>query len=236
MGTAFDLLLVAIILATVLINYFRGIFKMLKPFKFLAAFLIAIEYKSSVFVRAIIGKFINFDTFRVQLRDRLDSMWGEKLESTVSSGEAVDSGAFNWLANKITNITDHISEAVTSGVQDVTATVLDKAAAAAESFFVQLIGFIIVFIVAFLGITLIYVILTFVLKHGILKHINRILGGVAGLVFGFVIAWIAAILIVDVVPMLISVEPESASNGFFGIVKWFHNESALSSLFGVTKI
>ncbi len=235
MGTAFDLLIVAVILACVLINYFRGIFKMLKPFKFIAAFLIALELKGSDFVRSIIGKFLDFEGFRLRIRETLDSKWGEKLDSTVSSGEPVE-GAFGWLANKITNITEHFSEAVESGVHDVTSTVLDKAAAAAESFFVQLIGFVLVFIVAFLVISLVYMILTFILDHGIFKLVNRILGGIAGIVFGFIFAWIASLIIVNIVPVMTGSDPDTISNGFFGIVKWFYNDSALSGLFGVTKI
>ncbi len=234
MGTAFDLLLVAIILATVLINYFRGMFKLLKPFKFLAAFLIALEFKGSLWVRMIIGKFMDFDGFRLQLRERFDAMWGEDLDNAVSSGESINI-SFSGITDRITNITEHFSEAITSGVQDVTSTVLDKAASAAESFFVNLIGFIIVFIVAFLGLTLIYALLKFIFNHGILKHVNRLLGGIAGVAFGFIIAWIVALLLVNIVPMLTSIEPDSVSNGFFGIVDWFCNKSALSRLFGVAK-
>ncbi len=235
MGTVFDLLLIATMIIFVLVNYFRGIFKMLKSFKFLAAFLIALEYKESPGIKVFISKFINFDEFRLHLRQRLDSMWGETLDQVASepaSGRSFD-GIFGGIANKITNITEYCQKALADGAEDFTATVLDQATLAAESFFIQLVGFIVVFCLAFLSISIICLILTFILNHGILKHINRILGAIAGLVFGFVVAWIASILIVNFAPMLLSGDPDSITNGFFGVVRWFYNDCALSKIFGV---
>ncbi len=234
MGTGFDLLLIAVILLTVTVNYFRGIFKMLKSFKFMAAVWIALEYKASATVRAIIGHFMDFGSFRSFLRERLDAMWGESLKSEAppSSGD----GMFSGIADLITNVTDYYNQAISGGAHDVAESVLDNAAAAAEGFFVQLIGFIIVFIFAFIVLTVISVILTAILNHGILKHINRILGGIAGLAFGFIFAWIITLLIVNVLPMISSVTAEGALSGFFGVVKWFYNSFAFSRLFGITPI
>ncbi len=235
MGTAFDLLLVAVIVASVLINYYQGAFKLIKPFKLITALLIAAEFKGSQAVRALIGRFMNFENFRLQLRERLDSMWSERLNSATETGGAVE-GNFGWIANKITNISEFFSEAVAEGAHDVTAAALDKASYVAESFFVQLIGFVIIFAVTFLLLTLAYMIISCILKHGILKHINRILGGVAGVMFGFAIAWLVAILLVNIAPMLTSADADSVTGGFFGLVKWFYNDCAFSRLFGITKI
>ncbi len=223
-------MLVAVILVTVIINYYRGIFKMLKSFKLMAAFWIALEFKSAATVRAIIGRFIDFESFRAFLRERLDTMLGDTLDGTAPP--ELSGGVFDI----ITNITDFYNEAIAGGVQDVATTVLDKAATAAESFFVQLIGFVIVFIFAFIILSLLSVIITAILNHGILKHIDRILGGVAGLIFGFVFAWMLSILLVNVLPLISSVDTSSAIDGFFGVVKWFHNDFAFSRLFGVTPI
>ncbi len=231
LGTGFDILLIAVILVTVIVYFNRGIFKMIKSFKLMAAFWIALEYKSSQFVRYVIGKFISFEGFRSYLRGRLDAMFGDTLSGasqSESSGEL-----FGGLADMITNISEYYNAAITNGVHDVAETVLDQASAFAEGFFTQAIGFILVFIVVFIALTVICAVLSSILKRGILRRIDKILGGLAGLAFGFVFAWVISLLLVNFLPIITDLSVNSVTGGFLGVVRWFHDSFAFSRLFGI---
>ncbi len=240
MGTVFDLILIATVLGIIAYNYYRGLFRMIKSFKFLTAFLLGLQLRSAPEVKTLIGRFMNFDKFRVTLRERLDAMWGDKLmaaaNADVASEEERFEGVFGFLSNKLTSITEYCREAFASGAEDFTNNVLTYATDVIESFILQLIGFVIVFAAAFIVLTLLCWVLTFIFDHGIFKLVNRLLGAVAGLIFGLCFAWVLSLVFVNIAPLVFSVEAEAVTNGAIGVVRWFHNDFILSELFGLSKI
>ena len=240
MGNLFDIILVLIVVATVLINYRRGMLKILKPFKFISSVVIAMNFKMSSLVQKIVGNFISTEQFKATVNERVNAMWGDKINSAAGA-EIVNeherfAGIFGPFNSLFGDIQSYCQTAFMEGTENLVEQVSSYATNAIIVFLQNAIGFVLVFLACMILLSVAMFVLQLLFSKGILKILNQILGGIAGLLFGFVIAWIASILIVNFGPIMMKSDVGTITGGFLGIVKWFHDSFILSQLFGIVPI
>ncbi len=240
MGTLFDIILVLTVLITVFINFKLGIIRLLKPFRVMAAFILAWQLKATDFMRGIVSKFVDPVSLKEHIRTQVDSQWGDKI--TEAAGATVESeatrfdGVFGAFGKMFGDVVTYCRTAFEQGTQDLTSKVVDYASDVAVEFFVSAIGFIIAFLMLSLLFWLGCTVLNWVFSRGLLGLINRSLGGLVGLFFGLLIAWIASLILVNFVSLLITGGMAEVTGGFLHVVKWFHNDFLLSKIFGITPV
>lgn len=240
MGSLFDILLILTVLITVIITYRLGFIRLLKPYRIIAAFLIAWKAKSSNFMRGIVSKIVDPADLKAHIKEQVDYQWGDKL--TEAAGATVESeatrfdGVFGAFGRIFDEVVTYCRTTFEQGVQNFTETVVDFASNIAVEFFVSAIGFLIAFGFLSLAFLLGSVLLNWIFSRGVLGVINRSIGGLCGLFFGMLIAWIAALLIVHFGSLLVTGGMEETVGGFLHTVKWFHNNFILSKIFGVTPV
>ncbi len=240
MGTLFDLLLIAVVLLTVVINFRRGMLKMLKPFRFIASIVLALKFRMHEAVQNIIGKFINMDGFRERINEQVSAMWGDKISDAAAAEVANEydrfSGIFGPFESLLGNIKNYCQVTFAEGAENFTEKVVNYATDAVLGFFANVLGFLLVFFVSLLLLYICTLILQLIFSRGLLKAVNSTVGGIIGLFFGLIIAWILSLIIVNFGPMIISGDPGAVTNGALGIVRWFYNDFILSTLFGITPV
>ena len=232
-GLIIDLVLIIIIISIFLLNYFKGITAFLKPFRIFLAFTLAWSYKASDTVKAVIGRFIDFDTFKARLIERIENVWGEKIVEA-SNGEVANElerfdGIFGIFGDLFGNLKEYCIEQFRNGTEDLLKDVTEFASEYAIKLTINVIGFVSLLIIFSIAFKIIHVIIDAIFKRGILGSINRILGGVVGIFFGLIIAWLASLVIVSVAPMIAPEDPEAIFGGI-GLLKWFYNDFILSLL------
>lgn len=240
MGNLFDILLILTVLITVIITYRLGFIRLLKPYRVIAAFIIAWRAKSSEFMRGIVTRIVDPADLKEHIKAQVDYQWSDKISdaagATVESEATRFDGVFGAFGRIFDDVVAYCRTTFEKGVQDFTDKVVDFAANIAVEFFVSAIGFLIAFIFLSLAFLLGSVILNWIFSRGVLGVINRSIGGICGLFFGMLIAWIASLLIVHFGSLLVTGGIEETVGGFLRTVKWFHNNFILSKIFGVQPI
>ncbi len=240
MGSLFDILLILTVLITVFITFRLGFIRLLKPYRFIAAFIIAWKAKTSNFMRGIVSKIVEPVSLKEHIKAQVDYQWGDKI--TEAAGATVESeatrfdGVFGAFGKIFDEVVTYCRTAFEQGVQDLTSSVVDFASGVAVEFFVSAIGFLIAFGFLSFAFWLGSILLNWIFSRGVLGVINRSLGGIVGLFFGLLIAWIASLIIVHFGSLLVTGGMEETVSGFLHVVKWFHNNFILSKIFGVTPV
>lgn len=240
MGTLLDLVLILVVFLAVFINFKRGMLKMLKPFRFIASIMIALKFRMHEAVQNVIGKFINMEGFKAHINERVSALWGEKITDAAASDVANEydrfSGIFGPFESLFGDVKNFCQVTFAEGAENFTEKVIGYASDAVLGFFTGVLGFLLVFCVSMLVLYLCTLILQLIFSRGLLKAVNSTVGGIIGLFFGLIIAWVLALVIVNFGPMFTSGDPGAVSNGSLGIVRWFYNDFILSTLFGITPI
>ncbi|MBQ9691652.1 MAG: hypothetical protein IJV70_00675, partial [Clostridia bacterium] len=102
------------------------------------------------------------------------------------------------------------------------------------NFVSALLGFIILYALVSVGFILVIKLLDRLFKKGLFGLVNKLTGAIVGVGFGFVFAWLIALLFVNVLPMFFPIEKELILSGSIGIVEWFCTKFMFSALFGIT--
>ena len=85
MGNLFDAILILSLAAITVICYKLGFVKLLRPFRKIAALVLAWCLKGTAIIQGTIGKIIKTDKFKVFLTERVDALWGEKIENALTA-------------------------------------------------------------------------------------------------------------------------------------------------------
>ena len=223
----------------------------MKPFRKIAAFLIAWNFKSSSFVTKITDKILRADAFKNGVSKWVENSWGEKINSAtealdVSSAERYE-GTFGIVGEVFKNIKEYCyslyenmflggsgSDGMTmqEKIEAFTEEVITYVSEGVLKFISSLLGFIIIYILVSLGFWLMIKLLDKMFKKGFFGFVNRVTGGIVGIGIGFLVAWVLAILFVNVLPIVLPIEKELVLSGQLGVVKWFYTSFLLSAFFG----
>ena len=214
MGNIFDIILLLVTVVTVSVCFAVGFFRLLKPFWKIAAFLLAWSLKGTVIVTETVGKLIDGEGVKSFLRGRVDAVWAEKIK-TAAEAEGVTlterfDDVFGFFASVITNIkefctglygetvegTQNTGLDLTKKIEEFVTDALEYATDAVVAFITSLLGFIILYVLFMIGFWLASKALEGIFGDGILGALNKTLGGAVGIVYGFVGAWLLAIIFV----------------------------------------
>lgn len=228
-----------------------GIFRTLKPFRKITAFLIAWNFKSSSFITKITDKILRADAVRNGVSKWVENSWGEKINSAT---EAVDvpaaeryDGTFGIIGEIFDNIKEYcisLYENMFSGVpgadglnmqgkiEQFTEEVVTYVSDGVLNFISALLGFIIIYILVSVGFLVLIKLLDKLFSRGLFGLVNRVTGGIVGIGIGFIAAWLIAILFVNLLPAVFPIEKELILSGKLGIVNWFYSSFLLSAFFG----
>ena len=228
MGLYLDIALIAIFAGIVIFNFIRGFIKALAPFKKWAA--IAIAWMIKTPVSQVIGSFIDVEALKKSIYDRAYSVWNDEVSGNI--GETVT----GELATGAENMANGFLEKIMAGLRDAIGQSIQEGAANAAhdvSVFVsenltniilQGAAFVAGFVVLMLLFTITLKLVDGICKNNILGVINRICGGVLGLVIGILAVWIVAIC----ARLLL---PELVDTSSFGL--WMIKDFFLSKFFGI---
>lgn len=252
MGNLFDFLLVATVIVSVVICFKLGIFGLISPFRKLAAFVCAWSMKDSGFMQRTVGGFIKADKFKAFLNGRIEALWGEKIKQAAEADGVLISERFDKvfgfagkLFSDLKNFCVSLYEKIfVTDVSLSAATVSEKAEMlvkdavdyitdAAAGFFTTLLSFIILYIVFSVSFRLGAKLLNSIFSEGLLGLLNRTLGGLVGLFYGVMIAWILSIVFVMIIPLVTPIDLSKAIGGFFGVTEWFYTKFFMSQIFGM---
>ncbi len=250
MGNIFDLALVAIIIISCAVCYKLGFFKTLKPFRKIAAFLVAWNFKSSPLVTSITDRILKADSVRARISEWVQSSWGEQIKSATEATDVAVTERYDQTFGIIGKIFGNIKEYCTSlyestfgsgtiggntqdRISEYTSDVVNYISEGLLSFLSAIIGFAMLYFLTSIGISLSIKLFDKIFSKGVFGAVNRIVGGAVGIGYGFVTAWVIALLFVNVVPVLFHVAQESVLGGSLGVVDWFYTDFMLSSLFGI---
>jgi hypothetical protein len=250
MGNLFDAILVLLLVAVTLICLKLGFIRLLKPFRKLAAFLLAWSFKDSAFIQGTVGKIIKTENFKAFLNERVDVLWGEKIENAVTAegvtiAERFDE-VFGFWGKLFANIKNFCislydqdfaaspdappSEQVEAFVKSVT----EYIGNAASHFFTALFGFIFLYILFSIGLWLAAKILDNIFDEGFLGVVNKVIGGAVGVCYGFLLAWVLSIIFVLLFPLITTFDLATITGGYFNITEWFYSNFFISQLLGMT--
>lgn len=252
MGNLFDAILVLVFAAVVFVCFKAGFIRLLRPFRKIAALVLSWSLKDSAFVHSTVGKLIKTDKFKAFLNERVDALWGEKIEQAVSAdgvsiADRFDE-VFGFWGKMFANIKDfcislydksYASQAGTEPLPSEQAEAFVKSVTeyignAAAGFFTALFGFILLYILFSVGFWLGAKILEKVFEDGVLGLVNKSIGGVVGVCYGFLLAWLLSIIFVLLLPLITSVDLSTITGGFFNVTEWFYSKFFLSQLLGMT--
>lgn len=228
MGTYIDIALIAILAGIIIFNLIRGFIKSLYPFRKWAALVIAWMVKAPV-AQYIMG-FFNVEGLKKNMYDRAYSMWGDVINQAANTAPEATapeaySGIFGFLENLLPGIKELCAQAVQDGVSDVAHTVSVFISENVTAFIFQAAAFIGTFILLFIALSIVLKIVDVICsRKGILGGINRLLGGIVGLVSGFIIVWGISVIIYLVLPDVIG-------GSQFGL--WMAKSFFLSKFFGI---
>ena len=222
----FDIALIVIFAFVFIFNLARGFIKALKPFKKWAALVIAWMLKTPI--ANFVGKVATLQGIKKDIYDRAYSMWGDKINSVATSenGAATEAyeGIFGFLENLLSGLRDVCVQAVTEGISDVAHTVSVFVSESITHFILQAIafigGFIILYIVFSIGLKVVDVLC----DKTALGSINRLFGGVLGVVCGFIIVWVISLVAFLAIPDFV---------GKTVVANWLAKSFFLSSFFGI---
>ena len=252
MGNLFDAILILSLVAITVICYKLGFVKLLRPFRKIAALVLAWCLKGTAIIQGTIGKIIKTDKFKVFLTERVDALWGEKIENAltadgVSVTERFDD-IFGFWGKMFSDIKDFCislydkdytagiesgktpSEMAEEFVKSVTEYIGDISA----EFFTMFFGFIILFALFYVGFWIFEKMLDKFFDDGVLGTINRLIGGAVGLCYGFLFSWVLSIIFVLLLPLITSIDQQTVTGGFFHITEWFYSKFFLSLIVGIT--
>ena len=85
LGNFLDIVLIIALIGSVALCYKLGFFKLLLPFRKLAAFLLAWSLKDSAIVNQTVGKLIRADVVQRFINGRVNALWGERLANAASA-------------------------------------------------------------------------------------------------------------------------------------------------------
>jgi len=253
MGNLFDIALILAFAASVFFCYKLGFFKLIRPFRKLAAFVLAWSLKDSAIVRGTVGKLINADGFKAFLNGRVNALWGERIKTAASADGVSISERFDnvfgflgeifaniksfcialydkELSASIPNDTVPFSEKLEAFVMEVT----DYITGAAVGFLTALSGFILLYIIFSVSFWLIAKLLDGIFSDGVFGLLNRCIGGAVGILYGFLIAWALSLAFVLLIPLITTVSQESVLSGVMGVTEWFYTKFFISQLLGIT--
>lgn len=253
MGNLFDILLIAVTAGTVIVCYKLGVFKMLKPFRKLVAFLLAWSLKDTPLVNKTVGKAIRSDGIKNFINERVKALWGERLyEAAEADGVAITERfdeVFGFVGKVFSNLKDFcallyekeivnsvpgesisFSEKVESFVYDTVGYITDSAI----GFFTTFIGFLILYVIFSVGFWLAAKVLDGIFSEGLLGFLNRALGGVAGICYGFIFSWLLSLFLVLVLPLITKVPQSEVLGGILGVTEWYCTDFFVSRLLGIT--
>jgi len=250
LGNFFDLALVVVIVICCAVCCKQGFFKTLKPFRKIVAFLVAWNFKSSAFVTSITDRILKADSVRARVSEWVQSSWGEQIKASTEATDVTITERYDQTFGIIGKIFGNIKEycmslyessfgsgSVVDNINDrigqFTSDVVNYISEGLLSFLSAIIGFAMLYFLTGIGISLAIKLFDKMFSRGIFGAVNRIVGGAIGIGYGFVTAWVIALLFVNVVPVVFHIAQESVLGGSFGVVDWFYTDFMLSSLFGI---
>lgn len=253
MGNIFDLVLVLTLAVVVFMCFRAGFIRLLRPFFKVASFVLAWSLKESAIIRSTVGRLIKTDKFKSFLNERVDALWGEKIQNAVNADGVSIADRFDdvfgfWgkLFSNIKHFCISLYDKEYASIVDAEGTLPSEQAEAfvksvteyignaAAGFFTALLGFILLYIAFSLGLRVCAKILESIFDGGVLGFVNKTAGGVVGLCYGFLLAWLLSIVFVLLLPLITSIDLSTITGGFFGITEWFYSEFFLSQLLGMT--
>jgi hypothetical protein len=252
-GNLFDFLIIAVFVITVVVCFKSGIFKLLIPFRKLAAFVAAYSLKDSTFVNSLIGKIFKADSVKAFLNKRIDAMWGEQLRDAAGNGEASIAERFDEVfgfAGKLfSNLKDFCislydkqfvsgeaesvlttSEKIELFVRDTVNYLTDVTA----SFFTTLLSFVILYLVLSFAFKYGAKLLDALFSEGFFGLLNHTMGALAGVFYGFLICWLISIGFVLIIPLITPIDMQTVVSGYFGVTEWFYTKFFISQIIGIT--
>ena len=245
MGNLFDVILILTVVLTVLICFMKGIFRMLNPFRKILALSLAWLLKDSAPMKNTVGRVMGSDSIKNKIQSMVDGAFGEKI-SNATTAEGVDiserfDGIFGFLGKMFGNISEYcktlyeqFGEDLAGKVEDFTSDVVGHITDSVISFITSALSFIILYIVFSIALKLLLMLLTKLFDGGVLGLISRILGGCFGVVYGFLLAWIISIVMVQIIPVVSPITTEAVLGGSLKTVEWFYTKFFLSQLIGMT--
>ena len=226
MGSYFDIALLVILAAAIIVNLVRGFIKSLAPFKKWAALAIAWMFKGPI--ATALGQYINLEELKVTVYERSYSMWGPQINaisSTVDGAlEESYQGVFGFLENVLLGLKETCAQAVKDGVTDVAHTVSTFIAENVTMFVLQAVAFIAAFIVLMVVFGIVLKLIDLICENTPLGGVNRMLGGLVGLIIGSLTVWCISIL-------TFMVSPEFIEQTQFAL--WMAKSFPLSLFFGI---
>ena len=253
MGNLFDIALLLIIIISGAACCKLGFFKTLKPFRKIIAFLVAWNFKSSSFVNMITDKILKAEAVKNAVSKWVDNSWGDKIHSATEAPDVTVTERYDSTFGIIGEIFDNIKEycmelyektfggipgsdqlGVQEKLEQFTDEVVTYISNGVLNFVSALLGFIILYALVSVGFILVIKLLDRLFKKGLFGLVNKLTGAIVGVGFGFVFAWLIALLFVNVLPMFFPIEKELILSGSMGIVEWFCTKFMFSALFGIT--
>lgn len=248
----FDIALIVIIIIAISACCKLGIFNTLKPFRKIAAFLLAWRFKSSEFVTSITDRILKADAVRDRVSSWVNGAWGEKIQASTEAADVpVDEryeetfGIIGELFDKIKEYCSRLFEGtfgdvltaeglgIQQKIDEFTDEVVTYMSEGILSFVSAVIGFALIYFLVSVGFIVLTKILDKLFSKGLFGVVNRVAGGLVGVCYGFVGAWILAVLFVNIFPLVFPIERELILSGKLGVVEWFYNDFMLASLFGL---
>ena len=226
MGSYFDVALLVILAAAIIVNLVRGFIKSLAPFKKWAALAIAWMFKAPI--ATALGEYINLKELTDTVYERAYSMWGPQINaiSTTADGALAESynGIFGFLENILLGLKEACAQAVIQDVDDVAKFVSEFIAKNVTMFVLQAVAFIAAFIVLMVVFGIILKLIDLICEKTPLGAVNRLLGGLIGLIIGSLTVWVISIL-------TFMVSPEFIEQTQFAL--WLAKNFPLSLFFGI---
>ena len=253
MGNFFDILIVGAFVASVVICFKLGIFRLLIPFRKLVAFILAWSLKTAPFINGLVGKVIKADGFKAFLNGRIDALWGDKLRAAASDGgpsvaQRFDD-VFGFTGEIFSNLKEFCislydkqfvsgaaesthtpSERVEVFVRDTVSYVTDVTA----SFFTTLLSFIILYVAFSFAFKYGARFLDMLFSEGLFGLLNHSLGGIVGVFYGFLICWVMSIVFVMIIPLITPISIGGVVSGYFDITEWFYTKFFMSQILGMS--
>ncbi|MBR2460242.1 MAG: CvpA family protein [Clostridia bacterium] len=226
MGQYVDYALLAVLAVIVIIGFVRGFAKSLMPLRKWAALVVAWIYKGEV--GELIGAYLPLDSWKSFLFERSYAMFGEKINEVTASGGTVTeesySGIFGILDYIFRDLRETCVQAVQDGAKDVAHTVSEFISENAISLGITVVGFIAVFLVIMLGLTIILKIIDAMCGKSVLGVANRLLGALLSLPGAFITVW-------GITLVLFSFFPDILEGARFA--EWIYNDFFLSRFFAI---
>lgn len=250
MGNAFDFLIAAALVLSVIVCYNYGIFRLLIPFRKLAAFITAYSLKDAELVNGFVGKIIKADGVKAFLNKRIDNLWGDELKAAAESTDVSISdrfdGVFGFAGDIFSNLKDFcisLYEKLFSSVE------ITDPAQRADTFVRDALGYLTDVVASFfttlLSFLILYIFFSFAFKYGaklldamfsegFFGLLNRCMGALVGVFYGFLICWVMSLVFVLIIPLITPIDVSSVVGGYFDLTEWFYTKFFISRIIGIT--